>query len=274
MRSTEAEGETIDDAIENALRTLRTDRDRVEIEILCDATRGLLGFGGKKARVRATVRAPLSSALAPGAGAQGEGLDSRETPPGAPQATELPRWTPTETPPVRSGAGGAASLDVEHRAKAALEELLKHLGLECRVTVRRGEDADVLVCEVSGDSGGLVIGRRGQTLDAIEYMVNRIVRRDEDTGPGRIIVDAEGYRERRRRYLEELARRLADKVRQTGRAVSLNPMSPRDRRIVHLALQGDSQVSSRSQGEGHYRKVVILPAERARTTGDTGRPPR
>jgi spoIIIJ-associated protein len=267
MRSIEIDGETIDQAIENALRILCTDRDRVEIEILCDATRGLLGFGGKKARVRATVRAPLSPTPLSRTATEEEGSDSRET-----SGRVVPAGERT-TRAVGAPGAGAVSHEVQHRAQAVLEELLRHLGLVCRVTPRPGEDTGVLVLEVSGDSGGLVIGRRGQTLDAIEYMVNRIVGRDEESRPGRIIVDAEGYRERRRKYLDELARRLADKVRQTGRAVTLNPMSPRDRRIVHLAVQGDPEVVSRSQGEGHFRKVLIVPAE-DRRHGGAGRPPR
>ncbi len=108
----------------------------------------------------------------------------------------------------------------------------------------------------------MIIGRRGQTLDALEHIVNRIVFRD-DTEPGlRVSLDVEGYRERRQKSLEELAERLAAKARETGRFVTLNPMSPRDRRIVHLALQSDPSVSTRSEGEGHYRKLVIVPVER------------
>ena len=107
-----------------------------------------------------------------------------------------------------------------------------------------------------------MIGRRGQTLDALEYLVNRIVARSEDAPASRIMVDVEGYRERRREYLNELARRLAEKAKQTGRSVTLNPMSPRDRRVVHLALQNDTSVETRSQGQGYYRKMLILPGAR------------
>jgi spoIIIJ-associated protein len=109
-----------------------------------------------------------------------------------------------------------------------------------------------------------VIGRRGQTLDALEYLVNRIVSRAEEAN-GRVMIDVERYRERRREYLEQLAHRLAAKAKQTGRPVTLNPMSPRDRRIVHLTLQDDAQVSTRSFGEGLYRKMTIHPAGRGQS---------
>jgi spoIIIJ-associated protein len=105
----------------------------------------------------------------------------------------------------------------------------------------------------------MIIGRRGQTLDALEHLVNRIVLRDEADAGVRIALDVEGYRERRQESLEQLARRLAAKARETGRAVTLNPMSPRDRRIVHLALESDPGVSTASEGEGHYRRLVIAP---------------
>jgi spoIIIJ-associated protein len=152
------------------------------------------------------------------------------------------------------------------RARTVLTDLLRHLEADCSIAVRTGEDAGTVLLAVTGDSGGLLIGRRGQTLDALEYIVNRIVAR-EDGDAGRIVVDVERYRERRQEYLTTLAQRLADKVRHTGRVVTLNPMSPRDRRIVHLALRGDASVATRSQGDGHYRRVLIVPADRPRQSG-------
>src|SRR5207237_8512187 len=114
---------------------------------------------------------------------------------------------------------------------------------------------------------GLREVRRGQTVGELEYMVRRIVGR-EDAVAGRVMIDVERYRERRLEHVAQLARPLAEKAKQTGRPVTLNPMSARDRRVVHLTLQGDTTISTRSQGEGHYRKVIILPADRMR------RPPR
>ena len=236
MRSIESEGDTIDEAIERALGTLRVGRDQVEVEILSDAAKGLLGFGGRKARVRATIRAPLTSQLR-----EDRENDSRET----------------ESRVNASAAPLPESLG--RRAREVLAEVLRHLGASCTIDVRPGDEAGVVVLDVRGDSGGLLIGRRGQTLDALEYIVNRIVARDDDGG-GRVVIEVERYRERRREYLNTLAQRLADKARTTGRVVTLNPMSPRDRRIVHMALQGDAAVTTQSQGDGHYRRVLIVPA--------------
>jgi spoIIIJ-associated protein len=259
MRSIESEGDSIDQAIESALRTLRVERDRVEIEILSDSTRGLFGFGSRKARVRATVRAPLFTP---------DGMDSRETSPrpasassSAPVVPSAERPGDIAGPGICTGPVGIAG--VESHSRAVLEDILRHLGVQCTVEVRPGSEDGAVTLDVRGDGGGLLIGRRGQTLDALEYLVNRIITRDEQ-GSARVTIDVERYRERRGEYLRTLARRLADKARQTGRGITLNPMSPRDRRIVHLTLNEDPTVSTSSHGQGYYRKVLILPGERGR----------
>jgi len=248
MRSIECEGDTIDEAIERALSALKLSRDGVNIEILGGGTKGLLGFGGRKARIRATVRASLSSALDDGA-ADGAAPDvSQETSSGA-----------------MDTQGAADRSALAERASTVLEEILAHLGVTCDFQVRHVDDPDTIVLAVSGDGSGLVIGRRGQTLDAIEYLLNRITGRGDESPGVRIIVDVEGYRERRQESLEQLARRLAAKVRETGRVVTLNPMSPRDRRIVHIALK-DEGVVTRSEGDGHYRRLLIIPENRSQQT--------
>jgi spoIIIJ-associated protein len=177
------------------------------------------------------------------------------------------RASPASTPTRPNNATNPAPeppQELGSRARAVLSEILSLLGATCSVELQTGETPDTLVLSVSGDNGGLLIGRRGQTLDALEYIVNRIVSRADEAGPGRIVIDVERYRERRREYLEALAHRLAAKSRQTGRVVTLNPMSPRDRRIVHIALREDGSVETRSQGQGYYRRILIVPAARGR----------
>lgn len=269
MRSIESDGDSIDDAIAKALEVLQVARDRVAIEILSDASRGLFGFGGKKARVRATVRPPLSSSAHERAPAGDDADHERQAASLAPSAVgSTSRGSESATPrTVERSPGDAQSPpggDLGARAKPVLEKLLRHLGVGCRVDLETGGEPRGPVLQVSGEGSGLVIGRRGQTLDALEYLVNRIVSRADET-TGRVMIDVERYRERRKDYLEQLAHRLADKAKQTGRPVTLNPMSPRDRRIVHLALQDDGNVSTRSQGEGLYRKMTIVPGGRGRT---------
>ena len=253
MRSIETEGETIDRAIEKALRSLGVERDRVEIEILAAPSRGMFGFGGRPARIRAALRQPVSLESVGG-----------ETP-SVSRGTSGARATAVGEPAPAEDRIAATAADVSigplgAKASGLLGGILDRLGVCCRIEARPGADPGVIQLDVMGDAGGLLIGRRGQTLDALEYLVNRIVTRNEDMTAGRIAIDVEGYRERRREYLDALARRLAQKAKETGSAVTLNPMSPRDRRIVHLALKSYAGVATRSEGEGHYRKLVILPA--------------
>jgi spoIIIJ-associated protein len=251
MRSIESEGDTIDEAIENALSTLNARREQVEVEILCDATRTLFGLRGKRARVRASMRAPLSPSLDGGS------------------TSNVPRETERETAPSRTPPGAPETApSFGARSREVLEGILLHLGASCRIQVQLGAQPGEVMLAVSGEDSGLLIGRRGQTLDAIEYLLNRIVGRGS-----RVLIDVERYRERRREYLDTLARRLASKVKETGRVITLNPLSPGDRRIVHLALQDDTEITTRSQGDGHYRKMLILPASNpARPRGTTRSP--
>jgi len=243
MRSLETEAGSIDEAIEKALEALRVERDQVEVEILENSARGLLGLGARRARIRATVRSSLASKL--------------ESVVDATQTSDVSR----ETPQVPRAADGAAARDgAVRRAREVIEEILSYL-VESPQVLDTGSSTDggPIQLSLSGRDSGMIIGRRGQTLDALEHLVNRAVFRD-DTGHGvRVSLDVEGYRQRRQESLEQLALRLAAKARATGRLVTLNPMSARDRRIVHLTLQSDPSVNTRSEGEGHYRKLVIVP---------------
>jgi spoIIIJ-associated protein len=115
---------------------------------------------------------------------------------------------------------------------------------------------------IRGEEGGLLIGRKGQTLDALEYLVNKMVHKSRE-GKKRIVVDTENYRTRREESLVKLARRLAEKARQTGRPVTISPLNAHDRRIVHLALKDDRSLRTRSAGAGLYRKVIISPEKKS-----------
>lgn len=252
MDSVEAEGSSIDDAIERALARLGVARDKAEIEIVSDAAKGLFGLGGRKARVRATLRAPLT--LASG---RADGPAPAGTPP--PSSGETPRPEGGPIAPLNSGS-------IE-RACSVLAEITRRMGVEVSVEAR--VEADGLRLALNGDKSGILIGRRGQTLDALEYIVNRIVARSDQHGE-RIVIDSEDYRIRRREALRDLARRTAERVRERGKAVTLDPMSPRDRRIVHLTLQEEPSVTTRSSGEGFFRRLTVLPAAPGKRSG--GRP--
>jgi spoIIIJ-associated protein len=144
-------------------------------------------------------------------------------------------------------------------AKQVLETLLAKMGLDAQVAAK--DDGERVTLDVSGPETGLVIGKKGATLDALQYLVNKIVsQRIEDENESKPInVDCEGYRGRRAEALVELAHRLADKARRTGRPVAADPMSPADRRVIHVALAGAEGLTTRSEGEGIHRHLVIIP---------------
>jgi spoIIIJ-associated protein len=131
------------------------------------------------------------------------------------------------------------------------------MDVRAAVNVRRADEQ--VLFELTGDSSGVLIGRRGQMLDAIEYLLNRIAARDEGSST-HIVVDSENYRARRREALETLARRMGEQAKKKRKPVALNPLSPRDRRIVHLILQEDTSVITKSSGKGYFRKLIIIPA--------------
>jgi len=252
MRSVESEGGSIDEAIQRALEALRVPREQVEIEILENAARGLFGMGSRRARVRATIRQSLEATI----GATVDG-----------PATRVSRETSS---PPGSRASATSREDAVVRAQEVLEAILSHLvdgprTIEEVAGSSKGEQADGTIhLSLSASDSGMIIGRRGQTLDAMEHLVSRIVFRDDEERGLRIALDVEGYRQRREESLRQLAHRLAGKAKETGAVVTLNPMSPRDRRIVHLALQADPGVTTVSQGEGSYRRLLITPQGRRR----------
>ena len=147
------------------------------------------------------------------------------------------------------------------KGKTLLGELLGKMGVVGEVVAR--EDADRVTLEVTGAETGLVIGKKGATLDALQYLVNKMSSHGTPEGSGKPIqVDAEGYRDRRAETLVELANKLAEKVRRTGRPVEMDPMSPAERRVVHVALADQADLETKSEGEGIYRHLIIFPRDK------------
>lgn len=150
-------------------------------------------------------------------------------------------------------------VDVGGMAKEVLENLLSLVGISASVNLEAGGSGDqaVISLDIEGEDLGILIGRRGETLSSLQYLVNLIVGRRLKAGVG-VVVDVAGYRQRRYESLRLLARRLADQVRSTGRSVTLEPMPAGERRIIHLELSDDPYVTTQSIGQGEARKVAIL----------------
>jgi spoIIIJ-associated protein len=286
MEYVEAEGTSIDDAIERALAKLGATRDRVDVEILGNASKGLFGLGGKKAKVRATLRTPIdlhdgSAVTTADRAAARPPRQARSERPERPGRSERPPRRTARAAPGNEGQRAPAAGNDGQRASSArrekrvedrpsveideatleharttLEHAVRLIGTEAQVRVVRDDLGTSLMIE--GDESGILIGRRGQTLDALEYMINRIASRDT-RNTTHLVVDSQGYRQRRREALEALAQRMGERAAQRGKPVTMNPMSPRDRRIVHLALEAAPGLDTRSAGEGYFRKLLIIP---------------
>lgn len=156
-------------------------------------------------------------------------------------------------------------------AKTFLSQIFSAMNMEVQIDAKTGPDS--LDVEMSGEHMGLVIGKRGDTLDALQYLTSLVVNHESEDRV-RVILDTENYREKRRSALLALSERLADKVARSGKKYTLEPMNPYERRIIHSSLQSNSEVTTFSIGEEPYRKVVIAPKNAPHTSGANSRPPR
>jgi spoIIIJ-associated protein len=245
MESVEVSAKTVDEAIDIALEELGLKRNQVDIEILTPGKPGLFGLGGEQARVRVTAL-------------EGVEVQRRE-----PESESETRTQEELFPESEIEVKDISSEEVE-LASDYLRTLLDLMGIDAEVSVRAPETpADGLgrataVLDIDGEDLGLLIGRRGSSLAALQYLVNVMVTRRLGS---RVLVtiDVEHYHRRREDSLRGLARRMADRVRQSRRPVTLEPMPAAERRIIHLALSEDQAVMTASVGQGDERKVVIRP---------------
>jgi spoIIIJ-associated protein len=163
-----------------------------------------------------------------------------------------------EEPEGRAGDGKA------EEAADSLEDLLDHMDLDADVHIR--EDGEAIVLDIEGPDAGRAIGKKGQTLDALQFLVNKMVNRFPG-GRRHVVVDSGDYRERHDMNLEALARREAKRAVTEGKIITLEPMSARDRRVIHLSLAKLEDVSTESQGQGMQRRIQIIPAKLAERSG-------
>lgn len=274
MDFSEKWGKDVDEAVRLALIDLKLTEDQVNVIVLEEPTKGFLGLGAKLAKVRVEKKPELLKAeekkeekipkYEPSnkperpqkyehhhdSGRKPEKRDSKKN--------DRPRQT-SETQSfegsfsIREKPADLVDLN-DHVAESFLKEITQKMGLNLKIKVQ-GNDSCIYVV-MDGKDSGTIIGKRGQTLDAIQYLTSLVINKDREKYM-RVVVDAENYREKRERTLEQLANRLADKVIKSRKSVRLEPMNPYERKVIHATLQANPKVTTRSEGEEPYRRVII-----------------
>ena len=272
MDFSEKWGKDVDEAVRLALIDLRLTEDQVNVIVLEEPTKGFLGLGAKLAKVRVEKKIEKKTELLKAEEKKEEKIQKYEPshktersqkyeygkkPEKRDRKNDQPRPAGESsfegTFSVREKPADLVDLN-DHIAESFLKEITEKMGLSLIINVQ-GNDSCIYV-EMVGRDSGTIIGKRGQTLDAIQYLTSLVVNKDKEKYL-RVVVDAENYRAKRERTLEQLANRLADKVIKSRKSVRLEPMNPYERKVIHATLQSNLKVTTRSEGEEPYRRVII-----------------
>ncbi|MEW6046284.1 MAG: RNA-binding cell elongation regulator Jag/EloR [Bacillota bacterium] len=251
-RSVVKSGRSVEEALEAALDELGVGRDDVDVEVLEEANRGLLGWiGGRLARIRVTVKEK-----------EGPGTEERRG-----RRDRRARAGLLDEAEVAGGAGSepdsAQAAERLDRARDFLRQVVHLIGSSCVIETHR-MGPGLYKLNIVSERAGLLIGHRGETLNALQYLVNVAAnRREQEGAPVRFVLDTADYRRRRENVLRQVALRAARRVREEKRRVALEPMSATERRVIHLALKDDPYVETRSEGEEPNRRVVVFPRGQA-----------
>lgn len=249
----EVSGKNVDDALTNALVKLETTSNNVEYEVIEKGSSGLFGiFNTKPAVIR--VRKKTETEIE--AQKEVEKITERvvEKSDKAHKSSDSSIVEKSENKTKFTTV--MPKEEVEKRIKTFLSDMFKSMGMEVNIDISF-DDPDCVNVNLSGENMGVLIGKRGQTLDSIQYLTSLVVNKGKDKYV-RIKIDTEDYRKRRKETLESLAKNIAYKVKRSRRPVSLEPMNPYERRIIHSALQNDKFVSTRSEGDEPFRHVVVF----------------
>lgn len=256
---------TVDDAITEAMIQLGVTSDRLEYEVIEKGSSGFLGIGMKQAVIEAR-RKPESEPevvekepFAPVEEIREEKAEEIAEPVKAEVKEEAPVVEKQEERPAEEPKKARELAEVQPQTveavKTFLADTMKAMNMEVEIEISIDEDG-ALCADLRGEHMGILIGKRGQTLDSLQYLANRVANKHQD-GYVRVKLDTENYRARREETLKHLAKNIAHKVKRNRRPVALEPMNPYERRVIHSALQSDPYVTTHSEGEEPYRKVVI-----------------
>ena len=264
-RRIEVTAKTVEEAVEKALKEFNTTRENVDVYVVEEGSKGIFGFGAKDAKVRVSFDEEKIENVKISISAEDISEAKKPTPmkkveKSAPKKAEK-KVEKTEVPvedeeesvkrPERKSTYSAEAVEM---ARVFVQDVVSKMGTSCTVTAVDGEAKLI----VSGEEVGVVIGRRGDTIDAIQYLVNLHVNKDRHGDDYcRITVDTENYRARREETLKKLANSMANKAVKYRKDMSLEPMNPYERRIIHAALQNHKYVKTKSVGEEPNRRIVV-----------------
>ncbi len=229
----------VEEAIARGANELGLPPEAFDVEVIDEGGRGFLGLGNRQVRVRLTIRESASP----------------------PTQQQPSAQVPSEAAPEAENEDA----EVVRIARETVAELLQRMGVRGDVEARWGETDEEgrirpLLVDIHGDDLNILIGRRGKTLYALQY-ITRLILGKELKRPVAVVIDVEGYRARKEKQLRQLARRMAQQALETGRTMTLEPMAPNERRIIHIELRDDPNVNTVSIGEGDRRKVTIVPVD-------------
>ena len=246
MEYIEYKGKTVDDAITEACQALTVTSDKLDYEVVEKGSAGILGFGSKPAVIKAKVKEDKPE--------NKQTKEEVKVEKKAEKAAVKEEKAEEKAAKKEFKADKNSTVEPAADPKEFLENVFKAMNMEVNIDVKK--EGNEINIELSGDDMGVLIGKRGQTLDSLQYLTSLVVNKGTSEYI-RVKVDTEDYRKRRKETLENLAKNLAYKVKRTKKPVSLEPMNPYERRVIHSALQNDKYVSTHSEGEEPYRKVVI-----------------
>lgn len=237
----EISGKTVDDALTEALVKLETTSDKVDVEVVEKGSSGILGLFNKPAVIRVRRKEDKDILEEDVVAEVFHEEAKKEEPAVAPAMEKKPEMTREE---------------VESRIRNFLSDLFNAMDMEVAVEITFNDKEECINVELKGGNMGVLIGKRGQTLDSLQYLTNLAINKQSENYY-RVKIDTEDYRKRRRETLENLAKNISFKVKRTKRPVSLEPMNPFERRVIHSALQNDRFVETHSEGDEPYRHVVV-----------------
>ena len=256
MNKITVSAKTVEDALTEASIELGLASTDIDYEVIEKGSAGFLGIGAKQAVITAwkKIEEKTKKEKKPEKKVEKKVEEKVEEKP-----VEVKEVKETPEVEVEVTEKEEKLAEVEPQTKEACEkfltDVLKSMDMEVKLTSEIDEDG-ALSINMEGENMGILIGKRGQTLDSLQYLTNRVANKMQE-GYVRVKLDTENYRERRKETLENLAKNIAHKVKRTKRSVSLEPMNPYERRIIHSALQADKYISTHSEGEEPYRRVVV-----------------